>query len=152
MTTLNTNLATKASTTLTNYSFDSFCRAPDGKYYGIRADGLYLLEGATDDTAEIAWSVGLGKVNFGSRALKLLPVAYAGVSGANLTELVVTTEGGESYIYPARACSESLKTQRFDLGKGLRENYYNLTLQGVGAATLDDFEILDIKSKRSIQS
>lgn len=147
MTTYAINLATQATTTFDNYAFDSFCKGPDGKYYGIKADGLYLLEGSTDGGAEIAWSAGLGRVNFGSNAVKLMSDAYAAVASAERVELVVSAKD-EEYIYPADTSSETLQTQRIKLGRGLRENYYDLTLQGIGSITLDDFELPEIKSQR----
>lgn len=150
MTTYAVNLS-GASTQFANYGFDSFCHGPDGKYYGIKADGLYLLEGTTDEGVEIPWSAGQGRIGFGSNALKMMPNAYASIASANPTELVVSGEAGE-YVYESRSSSEHLKTQRYDLGKGLRENYYDLTLRGVGSATLDAFEVVEINSKRRIQS
>lgn len=42
--------------------------------------------------------------------------------------LRVTTPAGDEYDYPARGCDESLRVQRIDPGRGLRENYYGLKL------------------------
>lgn len=149
MTTFAINMTNGASTRYSDYAFDSFCQGPDGKYYGIKADGLYLLEGEFNGDA----SIGLGNIDFGSRTLKFLPAAYVQASSDDVLELVVSG-GGDEYEYPARSSSDTLKTHRFDLGKGLRENYFELTLRNTNGSKfdIDNFEIPEVKSKRSIQS
>ena len=128
MTTLCTNAKTGAATEYTNYGFESFCRAPDGNYYGIKAGGLYLLSGETDDGAKVNSIVDYGDIDFGTSELKHLLAAYANVASSEYMALLITQEGDE-YEYLARSCSDQIKTQRFDTGKGLRANFFGVSHQ-----------------------
>lgn len=142
MTTLSVQLDTSAATRYSNYGFDSFCRGPDGRYYGIKADGLYLLEG------EVEGEVDFGDLNFGTTGQKGLQTAYVSASSPEPLTLLVTDESGE-YEYSARTSSETVDTHRFDTGRGLRANYFTLKLRGTGFA-VDALEVAAILFSRRI--
>ena len=114
------NLDTKAATTYSDFDFTSA-----GSTYGTKADGIYLIE----STGDVEWTVDFGKQDFGTEQLKHLPAVYAGVACAEKLSLRVQTQS-DDYTYLARSASEELMEQRFDPGKGLRTNWFNLSLSG----------------------
>ena len=61
-------------------------------YYGLKADGLYRLGGATDDGAPIAARVKLHPNDFGTQQHKRVPYLYVG--GADEPATVMTGVGG----------------------------------------------------------
>ncbi|OHD21345.1 MAG: hypothetical protein A2Y38_16555 [Spirochaetes bacterium GWB1_59_5] len=145
MTTYAVNAETGASTRYADYGFDSFCKGPDGKYYGIKADGLYLLEGTADAVIDF------GDLDFGTSAHKALAAAY--VSGSSAAPLVMTiTQGGDSYEYPAKTCSDTIDTHRFDTAKGLKSNYFGVKIgnQDGGDFTIDAAELVPVQLSRRI--
>lgn len=139
-TTYSVNLDTEATSTYTNFDFNSMCRAEDGNYYALTSAGLFKLGGNLDVAAQISSSVDCGKQDFGTPALKHLPAVYVGASSSDKLTLTVGVEGS-SYDYLARDSSAQLQQQRFDPGKGLRANWYNLTIKNTNGC---DFEIADL--------
>ena len=134
------NLANGATTRYTDYDLTSASGA-----YGTKADGLYALEGEGD----VAWSVDLGKENFGAENLKHIPAVYLGCSSDAPLELRVQTPQHD-YTYAARSSSESLQEHRVDTGKGLRSNWFNLSLQGESDFTLASVSFAPVASTRRI--
>ena len=63
--------------------------------------------------------------------------AYTGASSTGRLFLKITAEGAE-HIYAARAASPELQQQRFDVGRGLKANYFTFELFNRDG---DDFEI-----------
>lgn len=151
MTTLCTNIKTGAATEYTNYGFDSFCIGHDGRYYGIKASGLYLLDGDADDGASIDSVIDYGDIDFGTSALKIVAAAYANVASGDQMEIRITQEGVE-YEYHARSCSEEIQTQRFDTGRGLRANFFGVKVANASGCdfTLDSVELAAVETSRRI--
>lgn len=135
---INPNLM--ASTALDNYDFTGFGQHK-GRYYGIRPDGLYVLEGDTDDGAQIDSFVSLGNKNFNTAKQKRVPHAYIGAATDGRMVLKVIVHGQE-YLYAVRNPSTDMAEQRVDIGRGLRSNYWNFELMNREGA---DFEIDTIK-------
>ena len=113
------NLETKALTTYSDWDFTSV-----SGNYGTMDDGIYALNA----TGNVPWSVSFGKLNFKTDNLKHLPAAYIGVDSEEPLTLTVILPDGTSYEYNARSASTDLKIQRIDPGKGLRANWFDLTL------------------------
>lgn len=145
-----TNLDTGAVSMYTGFDFDRMYEK-DGKYYGVRDTNTYLLDGATDNGAPIDAFVAFGKQTFGTSALKHVPNFYAGVSSTGQLLLRVST-GAETYTYTPRRTDAISKTQRYDLGKGLRANYYEFELFNQAGCDfeLDSVEFLALPSGRRI--
>lgn len=135
---INPNLM--ASTALDNYDFTGFGQHK-GRYYGIRPDGLYVLEGDTDDGVQIESFISLGNRNFNTAKQKRVPHAYIGASTDGRMVLKVIVHGQE-YLYAVRNPSTDMAEQRVDIGRGLRSNYWNFELMNREGA---DFEIDTIK-------
>lgn len=130
----------------TQYSGWSFTSSSNG--YGTAAGGIYALEG----TGSVDAHVSLGKENFGAENLKRMPTCYLGVSSDEPMVLQVTTPGGDSYEYEARNCDTSLVIQRVDVGKGLRENWFDLSIYNTNGSdfTLATVSFAPVTSGRRI--
>lgn len=120
------NTDNNATSKYENFDFNSFAKIGE-KYYGCKADGLYLLEGDTDDGDPIRASIDYGLRNFNTSSLKQIMGAYIGVSSTGTMYLKVTV-GDDSYIYEGRRSDFDMATQRIDTGRGLRANYFKFEL------------------------
>lgn len=129
------NTATQASSMYEGYDFNSFGLL-GGHYYGCKGDGLYRLEGADDAGTPIRASINFGLKDFGKSELKGITNAYIGVASDGAMVLKVSANG-DDYFYSARANDTHRKTQRFDVGKGLRANYFELELLNTDGCDFD---------------
>jgi hypothetical protein len=120
------NLDTGASSQYEQYNFNSFLSL-DGVDYGVASDGIYKLEGDDDNGEEIKAVAVLPKSDFGDSRIKHVPHFYAGIASTGQMILKVEADG-KTYYYDAKGSSETLKNQRFDIGKGLDGTYWQLTL------------------------
>lgn len=123
------NLSSTAVTTYADYDFTSMSGS-----YGTKPDGIYRLDGSGPVDAEI----GFGRKNFGSEQLKRLPYAYIGGEFEEPMLLEVGTPEQNIYEYEARAANDGLTMQRFDLGRGLRATWFDLTMKNQDGA---DFKL-----------
>lgn len=115
------NWDSAATTRYENYDFTSFAKIGD-RYYGVKSDGIYVLEGDDDEGFKIRASASFGKLDFGTPNKKRVPHAYVGVSSGGTMYLRVTANG-QTFTYAARRADADMRTQRIDLGKGLMANY-----------------------------
>ena len=122
------------------YEFNSFSKL-GSRYYGMKADGLYLLEGEDDAGAPIQASIGLGMMDFGTSALKRIANCYIGLSSSGTAFLKVIANG-EEYLYAARSDDPYMATQRVDIGKGIRANYMTFELYNSNGC---DFELNSVE-------
>lgn len=140
------NTATGASSAYENYPFNSFARI-GGRYFGAKPDGIYELGGDDDVGQPITAHVNLGQRNFGSNRLKSWPTAYLGVSSRGYMVVRVTTDQG-TYTYRARSSGRDMRTQRVDLGRGLRASYITLELMNEAGADFDldgvEFSVIEL--------
>ena len=137
------NLDRGATTQYVGFDFNSFAGE-----YGLKSDGLYALSGGTGVDAVI----GLGKTDFGSEELKHLPAAYLGVDAPEPMVLVVSVPNGMNYSYTARSSGEDLQIQRIDPGRGLRANWYDLSVYNTEGSdfTLASVSFAPVASGRRI--
>lgn len=134
------NADTGGFTRYEGFAFNSFAKI-NGRYYGCKADGIYALDGNTDNGDPIQAMVSFGKQDFGTSALKRITNAYVGTSGEGKLYLRVLAEG-QGYTYAARSYDEHLQVQRFDTGKGLRVNWLEFELYN---ASGEDFELASME-------
>jgi hypothetical protein len=99
--------------------------------FGLRADGLRRLTGGT---GKVAAFVALGKKDFGEERLKPMPAAYLGVSSTMPMQVQVVTPQHD-YTYTARTYSDEVKIHRVDSGRGLRSNWFDITVHNTDGAT-----------------
>ncbi|EER61553.1 hypothetical protein AcdelDRAFT_0888 [Acidovorax delafieldii 2AN] len=143
------NTASSATTRYGSYGFNSFA-AFSGKHFGAKPDGVYLLEGATDAGQAITSGVSLGQHDFGTQALKHISAVHVGVSSQGSMFLKVG-DGTSSYTYRARRVDPHMKVQRFDIGRGLRTNYFTFELTNESDAfELDSVRFEVLASQRRI--
>lgn len=133
------NVETGASSQYEGFGFNSYIER-DGEYYGVAEDGIYKLEGADDEGVDIDALIEIGKSDFGSRQRKRVPNVYVAVSSTGRMHLKVVSDG-KTYYYRARSHSDEVRNHRIDLGKGLRGNFYSLTLLNKDG---DDFTLEDL--------
>lgn len=127
MTTYAVNAKTGATSEYTWPAFLGMVKGHDGKYYGIKADGLYLLDGAADAVIDF------GKSDLGTDTEKRLAAGYATFSSAEPMNLAVEVEGA-AYTYVSRGFSANLQPQRFDVGRGLKGTFFNFTITNTNGA------------------
>lgn len=144
------NAKNMGSTRYTNFGFNSYAKVGT-KFYGLRSDGLYKLDGPTDAGTAIASKINLGKTDFGSSLLKSLVNCYIG-SASNGAMVLKVVADGNTYYYTARDTSTTLQTQRIDVGRGFRASYFELELQNTagGAFELATIEFTPIQLSRRI--
>ncbi|MNY27743.1 hypothetical protein D3C86_1616700 [compost metagenome] len=144
------NLDNNASTTYSNYSFNSFARIGN-HYYGASDEGLFELAGRNDDGEPIQAAIGLGDLDFGSRHLKTISEAYVGMSGDGELYMKVTGEDERSYIYKTRGFGPRLAQRRIELGRGLQANYLTVELFNKDGSDFEldsvEFRVADLKRK-----
>lgn len=137
------NLRTGAAWRYENYAFSRFLRA--GQFsYGVREDGIYLLDGNDDAGDPIRASVDLGSNDFGTSMHKRAHTAYftldmspGGIDSTGGLYLRVTDDSGQSYMYAVKP-SERMNTAKVKLGRGLVANFFDLQLFNTDGA---DFEL-----------
>jgi hypothetical protein len=127
------NLHNKGSTRYsTGFDPNSHFRS-DGVDYVFTSAGLMSVEGDSDNGADISWVIDYGRLNMGSEVLKRISNIYVGCETKNKLQLAVYSSN-EEFSYTTRGYNEELQQQRFDVGRGLRANWFGLRLSGVGAA------------------
>ena len=130
-----------------DYGFNSYA-VIDGRYYGAKADGLYLLEGDDDAGQPVRASVSFGKHDFGTTEKKTLPNVYIGVSSSGHLWLKITANGEET-LYRTVASNTYTATQRIKPAKGIRATHMTFELFNDNGA---DFDIASIEFEPAILS
>lgn len=123
------NLETRSVTQWDGYALNSLSEG-----YGIAPVGVLSLSGDTDNGSDIASTIGLGRLNFQTEELKHLIACYVGVASPEKMAVTVTLPDEREYTYATRSSDAALKMQRFDLGRGLRANWFGLTLSNTNGA------------------
>lgn len=133
------NAATGGTTEYTGYAFNSVAKI-GGRYYGANEQGLFLLEGETDNGTPIAANFGFGQLDFGAAQMKTLAYCYLGTQAGKMRLTVDALVDGKpaQYSYAARQHGASMRGIRFDLGRGMRSTYVMPTFSNVGG---QDFEV-----------
>jgi hypothetical protein len=136
-------------TRYTNFPFTHIVRF-QGDYFGVAADGLYQLGGATDDGEPIAYSIKTCSSDFKAPELKTIASAYlAGRIGPLTVTLHAGEDGAESYAYAAPR-GPTAKAHREKFGKGAKNRYFALALAGEDEMELDSIELEINKMSRRI--
>lgn len=137
-------------TRYTNFPFTKIVRY-QGSYFGVAANGLYLLEGTTDDGANIPWSFKTAMTDFKSPFRKTVVSAYFGgrMGPAATIDLHVGEDGATTFNY-ATVRSDHAQCYRQKFGRGLSAHYYALGAAGAGMLELDNIEFNTQSSTRRI--
>jgi hypothetical protein len=145
------------STRYEGFNFNSYA-VIDGVTYAASESGVYRLKGDTDNGGGISSSVDFGSLNFGTNELKALPYVYVGMAATGETILKVTattTVNGrpvnQSYFYTVRDDTQTMKTHRFEPGRGLRSTFYGVSLISQGNSfDLHNIEFMPVSIKRRL--
>lgn len=129
------NIDTGASGQYENYGYNSYLER-DGVSYGLAENGIFRLDGDTDNGTEIDALIDYGRINLGTQKKKLTLKVYAAVGSDGKMYLKVDADE-QVYYYEARSSSIAIKNHRFDIGRGLRGNYFNFTLMNQDGADFD---------------
>ena len=136
----------------TNFPFDRIVRYKNS-YFGVAADGLYLLQGTTDHAATptaIPWAWRTGISDFGSAQQKTVESAYfGGRLGAASISLYVGEASTQAYAYSTPAVSTA-QNYRQVFGRGIKARYYALGAAGTGVMEIDDVDFSVGKMTRRI--
>ena len=138
----------------TNFPFNDLVSV-GGRYFGVASDGLYELEGDTDDGAAIDAHIRTGLLDMGSHFLKDAKAAYIGYNSKGEVFLkVATTMKGqkEEWWYRLKqGPAQSLRDGRVTIGRGLRAKYWQFEVANLEGADfdLDDIHIMyNVLSRR----
>lgn len=148
VTTWAVNMRTGAATEYENYKFNSFAKMGN-KYIGASQDGLYELDGDTDDGAQIIADIAGGFAQFGESHFASLKAVYLGVRGRGNFIFRLVEGDGTTRDYAVSA--NDMRTTRIDLGKGLRTRYWAYELISTGQDfDLDSIEFVPIVLQRRV--
>jgi hypothetical protein len=79
-----------------NFDFNAYSKYR-GKCYGLKSDGLYILEGEDDNGSEIHTGINLGPRNFGKEGRNKLRSIQFGVRDGDNINVKVSSKVGETY-------------------------------------------------------
>lgn len=141
------------TTRYTNFPFDRIVRFKNS-YFGVAADGLYLLEGTTDFATPaptaIPWAWRTGVTDFGSTFQKTVESIYfSGRLGAATVSVYAGESAANAYSYPEPSTTAT-RNHRQTLGRGLKSRYYAFGAAGTGVMELDDIDFSVGKHTRKI--
>lgn len=133
------NRETGASSQYEQYGFNSFFQRAD-KYYGVADDGIYLLDGDTDEGAPIDALIEMGRTNLGYTNEKRVGNVYLGVGSVNELYLKVDVDN-QTYVYSMRTSGQAVKNRPVEVGWGVKGDYWDFTLVNPDGA---DFNLASI--------
>lgn len=131
-------------TQYSGYDFDSVVYFM-GNYYGIKADGMYLLDGATDNGTDIDVVARTQQFDFGTARKKRIPYFYAGSD--NDFNIVPIVDGVNYGTY------QSTKgAKRVYLPKGATGRYWQFEYQNIdgNAFALDSLNVVVNTLRRKV--
>ncbi|MEX2600444.1 MAG: hypothetical protein WD355_02270 [Balneolaceae bacterium] len=120
-----------------NYGFIGFCKI-GSNYYGVKTDGIYLLEGSTDAGSNIVAVFLSGDDDFGTEHNKRMDKAYVGYEADGD---IVLTANGKEYPLQREIATSGIKNSRVSLAKGIKSRYWNLGIKNVEGS---DFHINEL--------
>jgi len=138
------NLVTEETTRYTQYDFMYIVRLM-GQYYGVKNDGLYLLEGASDNGSPINAKVRTKDMSLGTQSLKRVPYIYLDTEDALNTTTIVEGQTVSTY-------SSSFGGRRTRLARGPKGKYWAFEVSNVdgGPMRLSGLSPVVEKLKRKI--
>jgi len=133
------NWETSAASQYEGFDFNSFATL-GGQPFGMRSDGLYLLDGDNDAGEPIRASFSLGERSMGIAGLKRMEQVYAGMSSTGRMYLKVRYQnetGQQEFIYAARRDDDYHRMQRFDVGRGIKAHFLTFDIYNSDGCDFD---------------
>lgn len=125
----------------TSFPFTQVVRYQNS-YFGVAADGLYLLEGTTDAGTPIPYAVKTAVSDFDAAEKKTVLSAYFG--GRMGPDMTVTLYAGETsqeaYAFTTPR-GQAVQNHREKFARGVKNRYYALGVAGTGEMELDSVEL-----------
>lgn len=144
----NINAINGAVTQYDNYVFNSFARFGQ-MYLGADSEGLYELNGCNDEGSAIIARIKSGLAQLTESRFTMIRDAYIGMRGDGTFVLRIAT--GEGDVYDYTFDTESMKTVRVPLGKGMRTRYVSFELISTGSDfDLESVEFIPLMSSRRV--
>lgn len=134
--------AALAPTEYRGFDFNSMTTF-NGVNYAAKEDGIYKLEGETDNGAAIAAAITLGQDDFGTSYQKKVERAYLGLrnDGSMVLKAILldaATQLKTEYWYELTSISATIRKERIKLPRGLKAHYWQFELINANGA---DFEL-----------
>lgn len=131
------NTRSGAMTEYTNYEFNSFAKIGNS-YYGAGPNGLFRLDGTTDNGENIDWVVETGMHDDKDTRLKRMPELVMALRANQAIRVRIHHDDlrYNDYVIPASK-RDTIYQTRAVLGKGVRSRYFGVELQGLNNADLE---------------
>lgn len=117
------------TTRYTQYDFNQIVRL-NGLYYGIKAEGIYLLEGEKDGLENIAAKFKTADMDFGSTLHKRVPYVY--LDTTDKTQITPFTDDRPNCTYPS-----NFNGRRTRLARGPKGRFWAFEVSNVNGLPLD---------------
>lgn len=127
---------TFAASKYKGWNFNSFSKVGE-KYYGCSSDGIYLLDGDTDNGELIKSVISTGNVKLSGGLQSRISKAYLIVK--NNGKLIISVAGDDSrvYNYTLSKYNEYMDEARVDIGKGLKSVVWRFELCNVDGSNFE---------------
>jgi len=122
------NAKTSETTRYSNFNFDHVLKFK-GKYYGVAAGGVYLLEGADDIGTQIDARFRTAKNDFGTAHLKRVP--YLFIDTDSDTMITPHVDDVQYPSYPS-----NYEGKRTKIGRGIKGRYWGFEFSNVSGASM----------------
>ena len=136
------NILTGDSTRYDNFPFSGIIRV-DGKYFGVASDGLYLLDGDTDDGDPIQHFAITKDDDFGTMQSKNIPYMYLGCDDVDATVTPIVDDI-EYSAYPV-----DFGGRRAKLPRGAKGRYWRMKISAF--TKLHSLETKEIDLARKVK-
>lgn len=136
------SLGTQAVSEYTRYDYNSYC-VVDDVAYGMGAEGIFELDGESDNGVNIDARFRVGLSQMGTASKKRVPAVYLGYSSSGALALrVISTASPNAEkrvnTYELRPVAKNAMTDgRVEPSKGLNSVYYQFELANVDGSTFE---------------
>lgn len=144
--TLNVNLSNMGISQYCNFDFNSFCRIGEN-YYGASEDGIFSLDGDTDNGENITAFAELPLSDFGISNMKRLRTVYVGGEANGELTLTVKDDENNSRSYALNLTSGNKQSgAKINIGRDGIGKYWSLRIDNTGGAyfAIDFIEVLAV--------
>ena len=135
------NSTTLAPSRYEGFGFNSFAKIGN-VYLGAKSDGVFELDGETDDGTDIDAAIMTGKMDFDSMQLKAMYNAVLGIAADGDMYLRVVHEDNPSYTYKVNIRDDAMRNARVDIGRGMALRYWQVEVYNANGA---DFNLESMK-------